>query len=184
MNNSLVSTIVVSVVAGLLAGAVVHFWAPAPKQTVTQQFVAGSAVGTTFNTAKVAAVNMSLATAAATTSSVYNGDSSDRIILDLFASCSGVGASKTAYTGAGLLALTISAATTSTSAPANVTNSNLVFGASGTTIATSTPDAYSANTTFTAGAFLRRWASGSYLSFFSNATNTAACTVGAHYLAT
>ncbi len=170
------------VAVAILLGVAGLFFPKSVSQTVTQ--LVGSPTGSTFNTAKVAAINMTLATAAATSTSVYNGDSSDRVILDLFASCSGVGTSLTAYTGAGLASLTISAATTSTSAPANVTNASLVFGASGTTIATSTPDAYSANTTFTAGPFLRRWAAGSYLTFFTNATNTAACNVGAHYLAT
>ncbi len=146
-------------------------------------FNAGSsAVGSSFNSAKIAATNISLAAAGATSTAIRNTDASDRIVTEAFATCSGIGTSLTAYTGTGLVALKVDAATSSTSVISG--NSNDVFGSGGATIATSTPtDAFTNNTTF-ATAFTRRWAAGSYLVFSSNATNTAACTVGVKYLAT
>lgn len=141
----------------------------------------GSSTGTTFNSAKVATIVFAPATASATSTSVYNSDASDRKIESFVTDCSGVGTSFTAYTGAGLAALTFSAATSSTAAPAINTNTNVFNLAVGTT----TPDSYNiiGNAT-TTPALNRVWAAGSYLNIYSNATNTASCIVGVNYLAT
>lgn len=144
----------------------------------------GSAVGTTFSTARVAQVNITPSTGTATSSSILNSDDSDRIITDGFYSCSGMGSSQTAYTGAGLTSSgLILAAATSSSATPNASSFVLGSYALNVVVATTTvSDSYIATSTYTA-VFTRRWAAGSYLNFFFNATNTAACTVGVHYLA-
>lgn len=160
-----------------LLGAIIAGWY-LPFSTVTQ-LVTGSAVGTTFVTAKVAQINFSPATGTATSTSVYNSDDSDRIVTDAFVSCNTLGTSYTAYTGTGLASLQFFAATTSASAPAIVTNPNFAMNV---VVATSTPtDAFTATSTYT---FVpgRRWKTATYMTFFSNATNTAACTVGVHYV--
>lgn len=137
-----------------------------------------SPVSSTFSTAKVAQVNL-FPTIAATTTGLLNTDSSDRYIESTYVACSGVGTSQVGYTGAGLTSTgwLFNVATGTTQAPASITNSNKWS----TSIPTSTPDAYVASTT--AQSLWRVWPTGTYLNFEFNATNTAACTVGAHYLA-
>lgn len=144
---------------------------------------APSPVGTTFNTAKIAATEWSIFSASATTTSLYNGDATDRYISSEFSFCTGLGTSQTAYTGTGLAALTFTAATTSTSAPAvlSAVNTNYIFNS---TIATSTAVGFVASTTEgVLSGYSRVWPSASYLTFSTNATNTAQCLVGVHYLA-
>lgn len=167
------------VVALLAAGAYYY-----PSQNDTQT-LAGSPVGTTFNTAKVAAINWTLSTGA-TTTSVLNSDASDRYVKAIEMGCEAVGTSQTPLTGVGLLALTIKAATTSSASPAVISNAH-VIGNSGFTLATSTPTFVIASSTVAGPAgssdIANIWAAGSYMTFWSNATNTAVCTVGVTYLA-
>lgn len=172
--------IVPVVVVVILVGIVGGYFFPLSVPQVTVQ--GSNAVGTTFNTAKVAAINIAPATAAATSSSILNTDTTDRIIMDSFAACTGFGTSNTAYTGTGLASLLIRMATTSTSAPANLTNTNY---AANLTIATTTAVGYTASSTegILTG-YSRIWPTGTYLTIQPNATNTAACTVGVHYLGT
>jgi len=140
-------------------------------------------VGTTFSTAKVAAINMIPSTASATSSSIYNGDDNDRFVTDAFVACGGVGTSKTAYTGTGLANWTWYAATTTTNAPSDPLSSTATNLAMNVNVSTTTAaDAYTATTTYTQ-VFNRRWAAGAYMTFQPNATNTATCNVGVHYLA-
>lgn len=146
-------------------------------------FNVGSATGSTFSTAKIAMIVFAPATASATTTSVYNGDASDRIIKAFDYNCSSVGTSKTFSTGTGLATFTFSVST-STSASNNASvNTNYVFNGD---VATSTADQYVASTTpgLTTTVAFRRWAAGTYLLISANATNTASCVVGAEYLAT
>lgn len=168
---------------------------------VQQQVALGSPAGTTFVTAKVAQINLS-PTNGATSTSILNSDVSDRYITDNFIGCTGATTTFTAVTGAGLSTFgwVIKAATTSTAAPAVIANTNLVMNdsiATGTvaagvasdyggivlvassSIATSSPFVSNAG----ASSQIFRWAANSYLTFWSNATNTAACTVGVHYVA-
>lgn len=169
MKNNIIIAIV-SVIVGLAIGYV------ATELLNNEVSIAGSAVGTTFNTARVAQINFSPATASATSTSILNTDESDRYVgNNVFAYCGSVGTSQTALTGTGLASLTFKAATTSTANPAIVTNTNLAVNL---TISTSTVDSYTASSTFG----YSRWKSGSYLTFFANATNTAVCTVGVYYL--
>lgn len=149
-----------------------------------QQFLAAtSPSGTTFGTAKFAGVAVNLASPGAngTSTSILNTDSGTRYITSLKAGCEGVGTSQTAYTGAGLSALTITAATTSTPAPA--ANGSASIGGGAFTLATATPQ-FTESTSTAAGGTSKTyplWASGSYLTFTTNATNTAVCTFGADY---
>lgn len=176
-NNPLVQAIVVAVIAGALSGLIA-----AKLTSKTEVIQAGSATGSTFNSAKVAMINASFASA--TSSGVYNSDASDRIITDATWSCTGVGTSQTAYTGAGLATWTISMATSSTASGSSFLNANTNYVVT-TVQATSAAEVYIASTTpgLTGSVFVRRWAAGTYLNIFTNATNTAACTIGVKYLA-
>lgn len=167
---------------------VVAFFGYSPFIKMVQY--AGSSAGASFNTARFAGVvaNLSTAGANATSSSVYNGDSSDRYITAIRLGCNGVGTSKTAYTGTGLSALTVSVATSSTAAPATNGNTNLVGGLA-VTIGTSTANFVEASSTSAStvpnvgsNSVANIWAAGSYLTFTTNATNTAACTFGVDYI--
>lgn len=158
--------------------------------------LAGSSAGTTFNTAKIAAVAVNLASVGAngTSTSILNSDAFDRYVTGVRTACVGVGTSKTAYSGAGLAALTLSIGTSSTAAPAAVPT-NLV--ASPLTIATST--GYFAVSSSTVGNLATTsvsgavgitgitsdnfvWLTGSYITFATNATNTATCVFGVDYM--
>lgn len=157
--------------------------------TFKNEVLAGaSPVGSTFTTAKFAAVTASFLTS--TSTSVLNTDANDRVILSLKYGCTGVGSSFTQVTGVPLTSagLTLKAATTSTIAPfapLSVANTNLAIS---TTIATSS--AQSGVLTFASStqaltnplSYNQLWLAGSYLTFFTNATNTAACTIGVEYL--
>lgn len=140
-----------------------------------------SAAGSTFNSSKVAQINLSLASTGqnGTSTSITNTDATDRIITDGFVSCNTVGNSFTAGSGAGLINWTVQIGTTTTASPASAP-SNLVYSA---IISTSTPDVYVfGNASSSVPAFKQVWATGTNLTIFFNATNTAACTAGVHYL--
>lgn len=170
MNKKIIFAIVIVAIV-----AVCGLFLTIQKDTVTN---AGSAVGTSYQTQRIAQKNIS-PTVGATTTSMYNGDDSDRWILSNFAACSQVGTSRTAYTGAGLASLTVTSATTTTNAPAAITNSSTVT----LTIATSSTE-FMINTASTGStsSYLTRWAAGTYYTWAFNATNTAACTVGVSYI--
>lgn len=149
-----------------------------PLQISQQNF--GSPVNTTFNSAKIAAVNMSPATAGATSTSILNTDTSARWFANYgMAACTGVGSSQTFNTGAGLAALTLQVATTSVANLGLQGSTNYVMNL---TVSTSTSFSNSATSTQTTPAY-SYWAPGTYLTFTFNATNTAACTVEVDYLA-
>lgn len=136
-----------------------------------------SAVGTTQNTARVASITVSPSTVAATSTSLYNSGS-DRLIRDSFVACTGVGTSMTYLTGTGLASWTLQMSTSSSVIDAK-TNTNY---ASNITIGTSSPWSYVSSSTEGVLTSSRFWPSGTYLNITFNATNTAACTVGASYL--
>lgn len=161
-------------VAGLVAALVVlHF---APVHTVTNTVTAGSPAGSTFNTAKTAAIVFAPISNTASTTSVYNGDSSDRIIKDAHITCTGAN-----FTAANSLAqVTFSAATTAVASLGLQNNPRLALS---TTVATSAAEVYVA--TSSQNTIARRWNSGSYLTFLTNATSTGmSCVVGVDYIAT
>ena len=170
--------ITISVVSVLVAAAIVGGYFFPLSQTVTR--IVGSPVGSTFGDAKLAAINISPSTGA-TSTSILNTDGSDRYITTFEGACSNVGTSLTPLTGAGLASLTLTAATTSTATPAVNPNSNSAFVA---TVATSSTIYIQASSTqqLSGTPVNDVWKAGSYLSFYFNATNTAACTVGVRYL--
>lgn len=172
MKNKIIS-VAVALVLGFGLGYLFHQPAELSVQT--------SPAGSGFTTAKLPAIAVLPATPGAngTSTSIQNNTGQDQFISSIKAFCTGVGTSKTAYTGAGLLALTLSVGTSSTAAPA-VIPTNLVGGNS-ITIGTSTGYfSISSSTSVVGGSSsgFNVWASGSYLTFWFNATNSAACTVG------
>lgn len=146
-----------------------------------KNIVLGSAVNSTFNSAKVASVNITPSSSSATSTSILNTDASDRIVTDAFVTCQSV-ASVFAQDGLGVSGWLWVAATTSTAAPAVLPAT--AFAAMNVVVGTSTADAWAATTTYTSP-FARRWATGTYMTFWQNATSsTATCQGGVHYLAT
>lgn len=183
MKQNLILTGIVLVLVASIGGA--YFF---PK--VTELAVGTSAAGSTFNTAKYAGIAINLAAPGtnATSSSILNSDANDRYVTAVKAGCEVLGTSKTAYTGTGLAALTLSIATSSTAAPAANGNANIV-GSTALTLATSTGNFVTASSTASNGASTpgsvlpnNIWLAGSYMTFTANATNTAVCTVGVDYI--
>lgn len=169
-----------------VVGAVVIAWVIYGAYQYPQASLqsAGSPSGSSFSNAKFAGETASLASPGAngTSTSILNSDSSDRYITSLIAACNTVGTSKTAYSGTGLANWTVTVATTSTADPAalpagynTITGNPLVIG-------TSTVVSLVASSTAGVATTSQLWAANSYLTFQSNATNTAACTFGATYV--
>lgn len=178
-SKALLSLAIVGAIFGTLA-----FFNFTPFRTIVQNVVAGSPTGSTFGTAKTAAITMSLLTS--TSTSILNTDGSMRLVTGMRVGCTGVGASVTPYTGATFNKLTVTVGTSSvanTAAPASTAFSPFAeVGAP--TIATTTADfllASSTNQTATSSQPLE-WPSNSYMVFVTNATNTATCTLGIDYL--
>lgn len=174
------STFTKSVIALVLAGVIgVAIYGAYQYPKALQSL--SSATGSTFSTAKIAAIVISPTTSSATSSSLYNGDASTRYITDSFVACSTVGTSYTAYTGVGLASWLWRMATTSTNAPILLANTNY---AANITVGTTTVDGnYTASTTEgVLTGYSRIWPSATYLTIQPNATNTATCVVGVHYL--
>lgn len=147
-----------------------------------QTVVAGSPVGSTFNIAKIASVDISPLTANATSSSILNTDSSARYVADFgFVGCTGIGTSYTFPNTAqgALAALLIQAATTSATGVGLQGNTNYFLNM---TVPTSSSQ-YIQNSTSTPPSNAGYWAPGTYLTFTFNATSTGACTVEVDYLA-
>lgn len=159
-------------IAGVLLGH--SFWQSNQEPVAT----GASSTGAEFSTAKIAATVFAPATGSATSTSILNTDANDRYVTNAFSYCGSVGTSFTPYTGAGLAALQFTAATSSTDSPATLSNTNLTMSV---TVATSSVDSSNATSTY-GTAFWQRWAAGSYMTFVSNATNTAVCTVGVGYI--
>ncbi len=140
---------------------------------VQNQIAGTSPAGSTFSSAKIAAINYTTSTSAASSTSLLNTDANDRYITDEFIACYGV-------KGQGI---TITAATTSVSSLGLQGNPNLVTNIFGTTTTSST-FFYVASSTESAPTYTGRlWAAGSYLTFVASSTNAGICTVGVHYLA-
>lgn len=149
-----------------------------PKSTA--QFTAGvtSSAGVTNSTAKLFSVTMSPSVASATTTSLLNSDSTDRMITGNILGCTGVGNSQAYLTGAGLLtggwALQFSTSTVGSTG----LQGNLNY-AGNISIATSSAWLQQASSTLgVLGAVGLVWPASTYLNFTFNATNTAACTIG------
>lgn len=175
-------TKIITAVVGIVIGLVAGFFLFDSENVLSLVSTSNS---TTFSSAKIAEVGFSPATGSATSTSILNTDSNDRIVTGSFFYCNNLGTSYTAYTGAGLTSLGVlfKAATTSTAAPATVSNVNLVLSATVATTSAGSSVYVASTTTPFPNDVGRLWASGSYMTFFSNATNTATCVVGVQYLA-
>lgn len=143
-----------------------------------KQISFSSPVNTTFGDSKLAGINMSPATSAATTASILNTDGSARWITGYDIACTGNVASN------GQASMLVQAATTSAAGLGLAGNTNLAAN-----IAVSTTSALFSQTAsstlasaVTTGTDLYYWPAGTYLSFLFNATSTGACTVTAKYI--
>lgn len=146
------------------------------------QIAGTSPTGSTFGTAKYAGITANLAApgANATSSSILNTDSNDRYPTAVRIGCQGIGTSKVAYSGGALANLLLSVGTSSTAAPTQVPGT-LVTGSTITIGTTTGQDVV--NTVVTASVLgAAVWPAGSYMTFFTNATNTAQCTFGVDYI--
>lgn len=175
------SALIAAVIAGGVYGGYTYLLSPK-----VEQLAGASAVGTTFQTAKIAQVSVAPATPGtnATSTSILNTDANDRYILSEEVGCEVVGTSKTAYTGTGLAALTLTMATSST-VLTNSTGLGQTVGGVALTIATSSAFFTVASSTSGVGnaaGSSNVWAAGSYLTMQFNATNTAACVIGVRYM--
>ena len=191
MKTKIIISLVLAVVIGAaIIGAYYYPVATHPAGSTTT-------AGGTFTSAKIAAISFAPATASATSSSILNPFGADVYVTSAFLGCENATTTYTAYTGAGLSNWIVRAATTSTAAPATVSNTNYLANfiiATGTTaagtagyttllissstIATSSNPMNFNQALGTAYQFL--WPSGTYMTIWSNATNTAQCTVGVH----
>lgn len=174
--KAIVAALCAVVIGGFIWGAYQY-----PEAVV---YNTGSPAGSSFNSAKFAGETASLASAGenGTSTSILNSDVFDRYITSVVVACNTVGTSKTAYSGGGLANWTITVATTSTAAPATLPSGyNPVLGGV-LNVSTSTPNTLVASSTAGVSSTTLLWAANSYLTFQSNATNTAACTFGANYV--
>jgi hypothetical protein len=167
--NKITITLVLVVLAAAIAGG--YFY---PKLGLGTSSVAGSS----FSTPKFYGVAVNLANPGAngTSTSLTNTDGNDRYVTGYRIACQGVGTSKTAYTGAGLAALTAKIGTTTTSAPATFAT-DVGVNPGGWTVSTSTVNSGVASSTSQVGNGAL-WRTGEIMTFAFNATNTAVCTVG------
>jgi hypothetical protein len=145
---------------------------------VKGSFGAVSSNGTLNQVTSWSSVTLNTLTSSST--SVLNTGASDRAIMGSYTFCSS-GTSVYSYgVYAGLANFIVEAATTSAS--------GAVAGLQGNTnyimynnIATSSGIGYLASTTIGTGDFARIWPVNTYLTFLTNATTTASCTVGIEY---
>jgi len=182
-SKHIIAIVVAFVVATAIYGAYLY-----PQALVA----VGSPAGSTFNSAKVAAINITPSTASATSSSITNGDASDRFITDAFVTCANVirvGAPVTGSLVTGTdawhwyMATTTTANASTVSLPAIVATASSANFAANFILSTSTlADGYIATSTYTQ-VYNQRWAAGTALVIQPNATSTAACNAGVHYLA-
>lgn len=174
--NETIKLIGVGVLSGIIASLIGHaIW---PNVTTQVTKTVGSSTGTTFNTAKTAAIVFAPISNTASTTSVYNGDVSDRIIKDAHITCTGANFSAaTALVSTGVV---FSAATTAVASLGLQSNVNLALSVA---VGTSTAELYVASSS--QNTIARRWNAGSYLTFLTNATSTGeSCVIGVDYIAT
>lgn len=138
------------------------------------QSLGSSVTGSTFNTAKVAAIAWAPATSAASSTSILNTDANTRYITDSFVQCTGTN-------GQGF---TMTAATTSVANQGLQGSTNYAANdVATTTVASQTM--FNASSTEGVPTYTNRlWPSATYLTFDASAVNTGACIAGVHYLGT
>lgn len=128
----------------------------------------------------------------ATTTSVQNLTGQDVIVTNCYAQTENATTSYTAVTNTGLASFNIKAATTSTNAPAVVSNTNFVLNmniATGTSAAGGTPFAQVLQSTSTAvsaaagvESFMYKVPNNAYLTFIANATTSSTYSVFCPYI--
>lgn len=134
-----------------------------------------SVVGTTNSNARMASASVNMSTG--TSTSILNTSGYDAYVQNIFAYCTGVSSTNYfPYISTVLTIWQLQAATSS--AVGSTTNTNLMVN---TSIATTTWTQVSSTTASTA-AMNSLWPSNSYLTIYTNATNTAQCTLGAYYI--
>lgn len=182
MKNLITGIIAVGAILGVLA-----FFGLTPfGKQIAEQFGATAPANSTNGTQKQLLINgWNLANS--TSTSVLNNLGFDISASELQFSCAGVGSSQVAYTGGGLTqtGLTLKAATTSTSFVGNtptsntaVTNTNTIVS---TTLSTTSPNTIVASTTPSIAGNIALddvIPNGTYVTFYTNATNTAVCNIG------
>lgn len=183
-NGKILGILIGALICGSVGGFVVHELTV--PQTIVEQSAGASPTGSTFTQQKQLAITMNLASG--TSTSVQNTGSTDVYLTTFNLACTGVGSSQTAYTGAGLANLTVKAATTSTSFSSNTPTSNTAVPNSNLSLTTTNIATSSATTVVSSSSIQDITTSfmiipaGAYLTFITNATNTATCTFGAEYL--
>lgn len=176
MNNSIVYSVsvIVAIALGLTLGYTLFH--------TEEMSVGTSSTGTTFSTAKIAEVVMAPQSVTATSSSILNTDSSDRYVTDAGVYCTGLTTMFGMNGAGGLVTFDYYAGTTSSAAPTAAVTSNPLL-AMRVSVATATPNGFTATSTFT-NPYARVWNSGSYLTFQTNGTSSAAiCTPYVRYIA-
>lgn len=172
------SALIAAVIAGGVYGGYKYLLVPQ-----IQQVAGASPQGATGRSAyqyNIYGVNMAAPGANATSSSVLNNSGQNLFVTGLKANCTGVGTSKTAYTGAGLAALTFAIGTSTTANPPTASSLGNEPGNSTLTVATSsTLFGMSSSTEASPGNGNPGivWANNTYMTWQSNATNTAICTL-------
>lgn len=168
-------------ITNILLGVLIVLVAYSVFFKASQVFGAASTTGATNTDAKIASIAMAPISNSATSTSILNTDSSDRIITDAGVSCTGL-TNMFGQTSAGLATYNWTAATSSTAAP-TASIASAQFAAMQVTVATTTPDGFTATSTYTSP-YARRWNAGTYLIFQTNGTSSAAsCTPFVRYIA-
>ena len=179
MNNSIVGGLigVLALGVGFFGGYLMFAGEPEVNGT------GASPTGATFSTQRIAEIVMAPTSVSATSTSIQNTDSNDRIITDAGVSCSGL-TTMFGLTSAGLVSYQWVAATSSTAAPTvSVMGSANALALMNVTVATSAASGFTATSTYTSP-FARIWNAGSYLVFQTNGTSSAAsCLPFVRYIA-
>lgn len=171
--------VAVAAVLGTIA-----FFGFSPFVHYVQNFGAASTPNSTNATQKQLYIN-GFNMAAGTSTSVQNNTGVDVVATELQYYCTGLGTSLLAYTGTGIASVTLKAATTSTTRVGNTAASNTAVSNTNTivstTIATSSVTTVVASTTPAIAGNVPLndiIPAGSFITFFTNATNTAVCNIG------
>lgn len=172
--------ITVGILSLLVAAAIVgsYFF---PQSITKIEQMAGSPTNSTFGTQKVLGVIMDMSQG--TSTSIQNNSASSVVATTLNYACTGVGTSQTAYTGVGLASVSIKIATTSVTSTGSTPTSNVAVGNTNlmvsTTLATTTSSTLVSSSTVAIGGTVLNAIipSGAFVTVFTNATNTALCSI-------
>ncbi len=187
MTNKIINYILVGCVI-LVIGVVIGAKYFGPKPTIN---VGTTPAGATFGDAKTAVVVMNLGNlsatgipqANATSSTILNSSPNDYYITTIKGACQNIGTSFSAYAGAGITSggLNFRVATSATAAPNAAPTAGIVSGLIVPISTTTTYFSFASSTTGVNATSTIIWTAGSYLTFTTNATNTALCSFGVDY---